>query len=304
MTTRRREAAETIREIAADVGVRARVHAQAVRPDPAPPEVAVDDGVSTAIASLYKLPLAAAWADLAHTNALDPRARLLLRSGSRTPGPTGVATLVDDVELSQRDTVRLMLSVSDNTCAEAVLRLVSLERLARWLSEHGLADTTISHGSAGSLRRIIEETGGRSEAEAMARLADPRFDRGTSEYDAALASSSTARELTSILRILWGDERYAWVRESMRRQAWRHRIGSGFPHDDVDVAGKTGTLGRLRHEAAVVHFPQEYPVAVAVLTDSIRPEIHQPRVDNAIGAIARTAVNALRRPVEVGRGAG
>ena len=73
MTTRRREAAETIREIAADVGVRARVHAQAVGPDPAPPEVAVDDAVPTAIASLYKLPLAAAWADLAHTNALHGR---------------------------------------------------------------------------------------------------------------------------------------------------------------------------------------------------------------------------------------
>ncbi len=86
------------------------------------------------------------------------------------------------------------------------------------------------------------------------------------------------------------------VREAMRRQVWRHRVASGFPHDDVVVAGKTGTLGRLRHEIAVVEIPGEVPVAVSVLTRSLRPESHQPRVDTAIGVIARTAVHPLRRP--------
>lgn len=81
----------------------------------------------------------------------------------------------------------------------------------------------------------------------------------------------------------------------MRLQAWRHRIGSGLPHDDVTVAAKSGTLGRLRQEMAVVKFPGEVPIALAVLTRSLRPEIHQPRVDAAIGAIARAVVHPLRR---------
>jgi len=99
----------------------------------------------------------------------------------------------------------------------------------------------------------------------------------------------------AVLALLWDHARHEHVRSSMRLQAWRHRVGSGFPHDDVAVHGKTGTLGRLRHEAAVVEFPGEHPVAVAVLTKSARPEIHQPRVDATIGEIARVAVTALRR---------
>lgn len=314
--TRWHDAAETIRALAADAGVHARVHARAVetttREAEAPeastpvagrrdvealePEVAVEADTPTAIASLYKPALAGAWADLVAAGEFDPVSRLRLPSRGRAPGETGVAALADDVEVSQRDAVRLMLAVSDNACAEALLDLVGLTRVAAWLAGHGLSATAVRRGSAQSLRRIIEETGGRSLSEAMSRLADPRHDRGTSEYDSAMTSSGTARELTAILRILWLGEQYDWVRESMRRQAWRHRIGSGFPHDDVGVAGKTGTLGRLRHEAAVVHFPHELPVAVAVMTVSVRPEMHQPRVDAAIGAIARTAVNALRTP--------
>ena len=80
----------------------------------------------------------------------------------------------------------------------------------------------------------------------------------------------------------------------MALQAWRHRIGSGFPHDDVTVHGKTGTLGNLRHEAAVIGFPHEHPVAVTILTRAVRNERHLPRADTAIGELARTAVTALR----------
>lgn len=289
-------AAGVVREIAADTGVHVRLCARPVGVEDPALQVAVEAGTPTPIASLYKLPLAAAWADLVRDGTLDPLARLRLPALSRAPGETGVACLADDVEASQRDVVRLMLSVSDNACAEALLELVGLHRVARWLDGCGLSPTTVRLGSAESLRRVIAETGGRSLSEAMTRLADPAHDRGTSEYDAALTSSSTAAEFTAMLCAIWPGDAYDWVKQSMRRQAWRHRIGSGFPHDDVAVSGKTGTLGRLRHEAAVVQFPLEHPVAVTVLTVSIRPELHQPRVDAAIGAMARAAVTALRVP--------
>ena len=158
-----------------------------------------------------------------------------------------------------------------------------------------LTGTRIRRGSAEGLRRIIEETGSDSLSQALAWLADPRADRDTSEYDSALASSSTAADLNGMLALLWREPRYAWVRDSMALQPWRHRVAAGFPHDDVTIAGKTGTLGRLRHEAAVVQFPYEFPVAVTVLTRSIRPENQQPRADAAVGVMARLAVNALRR---------
>jgi beta-lactamase class A len=72
-------------------------------------------------------------------------------------------------------------------------------------------------------------------------------------YEAANASASTPREMTLLLRRLWvgellSEEQTAFVRATMQRQVFLHRLASGFPHDEVRVAGKTGTFGALRHE--------------------------------------------------------
>ncbi|HYG93069.1 MAG TPA: serine hydrolase [Nocardioides sp.] len=284
---------QEISRLSADAGIRAWVHAK--RLGPAPASVDHHGSRSVPMASLYKLPLAACWSDLVAAGVLDPLARTRLDTDGRAPGPTGTSTLSDAVEVSQRDAVRLMLALSDNGAAEHLLGLVGLGRLEQWLADHGLRDTAARRGSLASWRAVAAETGGGDPALAPLRLADTDTDVRTSEYDAALSSATTAVDLVAVLALLWDHARHEHVRSSMRLQAWRHRVGSGFPHDDVAVHGKTGTLGRLRHEAAVVEFPGEHPVAVAVLTKSARPEIHQPRVDATIGEIARVAVTALRR---------
>ncbi len=283
-----------LRAVARDAGVTAWVHAARLgdRPD----QVGIGAEEPVAVASLYKLPLAVAWADLVAAGDLDPQQRLVLPAAHRAPGPTGVAMLLDDVGLSLRDAVRLMLAVSDNTAGDLLLTLVGPERLRDWLAAAGLAATVVRHGSAASLRVVQRETGAPSPALAERALADVAHEVLTSEYDAALASSSTAAEMCRVLALLWSrqDPAHALVRDALAHQAWRHRVGSGFPHDDVVVHGKTGTLGRLRHEAAVVRFPGEHPVAVTVLTRAARAERHLPRVDAAIGELARTAVLPLR----------
>jgi beta-lactamase class A len=296
--TRRERIEEELGAVAADAGVTAWVHASSVG-DP-------DDCVSwradepVAIASLYKLPLALGWASLAEAGRSDARAPLVLAPATRTPGPTGDAMLLDEVTLTQRDAVRLMLAVSDNACGDAILRLVGGERVAGVLAAHGLGQVDVRHGSAESLRIVQRDTGVPDPALAERALASVDADVSTREYDAALASAATARGICGVLEVLWAlpGEAYDVVRDAMAHQAWRHRIGSGFPHDDVALAAKTGTLARLRHEAAVVAFPDEHPVAVTVLTRSVRAERHQPRVDAAIGELARIAVSALRRPLD------
>lgn len=291
---RAQQAAEEARSIAADVGFELWAHAERLDDGSAEAGVRADEAV--AIASLYKLPLALCWSDRVAAGVLAAEDRLALPAADRAPGPTGLSALADPATLSQRDTVRLMLALSDNAAAEAVLDLVGLDGLGEWLAAQGLARTRVVRGAAASWRLVASETGGGSAATAPARLADPDRDVLTSEYDPATASASTAREMCRLLRAAWGADHHAWVRGSMALQAWRHRVGSGFPHDDVLVHGKTGTLTRLRHEAAVVEFPHEVPVAVTVLTRATRPELHQPRVDAAIGAVARVLVHALRLP--------
>lgn len=288
-----------LRSVAQDAGITAWVHATRIGgPDDGPDSrVTLAGDEPVAIASLYKLPLAAAWADLTEAGVLQPGERLLL-AGDRTPGPTGVAMLLDDVSMSMRDTVRMMLAVSDNAAGDAILDAVGPERLEQWRRHHGFHAIRIRHGSGDSLRIVQRETGAASTASAERALATIDRDVMTTEYDPILASSSTAAQICEILAHVWtgGGPAHANVRDALAHQAWRHRIGSGFPHDDVVIHGKTGTLGRLRHEAAVVAFPAEYPIAVTVLTRAARPERHQPRVDAAIGELARLAVTPLRSP--------
>lgn len=228
---------------------------------------------------------------------------VLLDARSRTPGPTGVAMLLDDVVLTARDTVRLMLAVSDNACGDALLALVGRSRVHDRLAALGLPETLVRQGSAEETRAVLRDTGAGTWAAAQRALADPDHVAETTQYDPAFASAATAAQLGQVLRVLWSRHgpAYDLVRDAMAHQAWRHRIGSGFPHDDVAVLGKTATLGVLRHEAAVVRFPHEHPVAVVVLTRSGRPERHLPAADSAVGELARLAVGPLRLPDDTAR---
>lgn len=291
----------TLAAIARDAGVTAWVHATRLTGPPG--TVSLGDTEPVAVASLYKLPLALVWADLVAAGELAATRPVRLGAGSRTPGPTGVAMLLDDVTLTARDAVRLMLAVSDNACGDAVLELVGLSRVHERLAGLGLPASLVRQGSAAETRAVLADTGTDGWAAAQRVLADPDRAVQTSQYDPAYASSATAAQLGLVLRTLWSrrDPAHDLVRDALAHQAWRHRAGSGFPHDDVLLLGKTGSLGRLRHEAAIVRFPHEHPVGVVVLTRSARPERHLPRVDAAVGELARAAVGPLRLAVEPGR---
>lgn len=283
---------------AKDAGVTVWLHATRLTGPDAQLDLNGSDPV--ALASLYKLPVALVWADLVALGQLDPSTPLPMPASDRIHGPTGVAMLLDDVTLTARDAVRLMLAVSDNACADAVIAQIGPDRLNTHLVELGLPDTVVRRGSGAVQQELMLETATTTPADADRQLADPDHDRLTRQYDAAYSSASTASDVCRVLAQLWRRDSAAHrcVRDAMALQAWRHRIGSGFPHDDVSVHGKTGTLGRLRHEAAVIGFPHEHPVAVTVLTRAVRNERHLPRVDIAIGEVARTAVNALRLHLE------
>ncbi|OLL75528.1 Beta-lactamase [Pseudonocardia sp. Ae168_Ps1] len=113
-------------------------------------------------------------------------------------------------------------------------------------------------------------------------------------------SSTTAADATALLARLWrgelaSDAGTAFARQVLSAQIWPHRLRAGFPATAA-VAGKTGTVGAVRNEVGVVTYPGEHPVAVAVFTHAARSDAAVPRADAAIGAAARTAVNAVRAP--------
>jgi beta-lactamase class A len=286
-----------IRAVFQDAGVRGWLHAVALDS----PESAIEvdaDGV-VPMASVYKLPLLVGFCRLVDLGQIDPRARLTLDPSARTAGPTGLSTFADPVTLSLRDLAVSMMTVSDNAAADALLDLVGLRRLAELLESFGLRRTWVRRGTGANLRDLQRRTGLDDPDAALAVLADNDQTDPTGVYEAANGSASSPRDMTLLLRRLWASELLSaeqteFAKATMHRQVFQHRLASGFPHDGVRVAGKTGTFGALRHEVGVVTLPGGDAFAIAVYTLAARGDFRQPRVDTAIGEAARIAVDLLR----------
>jgi beta-lactamase class A len=285
-------------DVFADAGATGWLHARPVTAEGAD-SVDVNAGRRVPIASVYKLPVAVALIRMIDRGELDGTETTTLATGDRTPGPTGISAMLDPVTMSWRDLASLMLTVSDNAAADAVLERVGVRRVAEVLDELGLRDTTISGGTADAYRLLHVDTGASTLADAFATLADDDRSLEPRAYDPLHSSAATARDMTALLAALWADTAASaagcgLIRGMMSRQVRTNRLASGFAFSEVRVAGKTGTMGALRHEVGVVQYPDETPYAIAIFTQSARAAPVQPRIDAAIGIAARLAVDHLR----------
>lgn len=290
--------AERIRAVFADAGCTGRLHAR--RCDGSAAEISIGGTDRVVTASVYKLPLLLAYCRAVDAGRLDPLARLTLTPSECTPGPTGISALHDPVTMSRRDLATSMMTVSDNAAADLLLGEIGLAAIHELLESLGLALTRLVGGTADIQRSLVRDTDTHGTAEAFSALADNDEAWTVSAYDPAYTSATTPEEMTRLLAALWrgevlSGEQTDFARAVMRRQVWPHRIAAGFPHRGVAVAGKTGTIGIIRNEVAVVEFPGEHPVAVAVFTRAARADPALPAVDAAIAEAARIAVTELRR---------
>ncbi|QFZ22694.1 serine hydrolase [Saccharothrix syringae] len=277
--------AARIRAAFADAGVTGHLHAVDLdRPDR---EVCVGADRRVVLASVFKVLLVVAL----HHSDLDPTTRLTL-DHHRATGPTGIGAMLDPVTMSLRDLAHLAITVSDNAAADAlvdVLGLGSLNALARDL---GLRDTEVVH-RAGEFTAVIAEDA--RPATLPAALADPVVLARLRALDPDRTTRGTPRDLTRLLAHAWAHDGCAPVRRLMGLQVWPHRLASGFPFDDVRVAGKTGSLPTVRNEVGVVEYPDGGRYAVAVFTRSASTAFTLPAADAVIGTAARLAVEHLRR---------
>ncbi|MHA4850192.1 serine hydrolase [Rhodococcus sp. MSC1_016] len=289
-----------IRDVFADAGCIGWLHARRVGPtDDGVPAVSVDGDDLVVTASVYKLPLLVALCRAFDAGTLSPTSTVRVNPADCTPGPTGVSMFRDPVVMSWRDLALSMMTVSDNAAADLVLGGVGLDAVDKVLTDLCLTRTRIVGGTADAHRKLVIDSHAHTTAEAFAALADNDDAWTVSAYDPSYASATTPQEMTALLDAIWTDRAVSpvqgeFIRQVMAAQVWQHRIRSGFPYADVTVAGKTGTIGAIRNEAAVVTFPGEIPVAVAVFTRAARADPLLPVVDQAIGRAAQIAVSELR----------
>ncbi|MCP2322912.1 beta-lactamase class A [Hamadaea flava] len=251
------------------------------------------------IASIVKVLLVLEFARQVAAGQLDPAERVVVRAADRLGG-WGTAGCADDVELSLRDLAYFAMSVSDNTAADLLAQRVGPDLLPVLAAELGLPRTQVIGSPRQVLESLFADVGAR-DADEFARvfgdLPDDQI-RALRVYDPARTNSSTPRELTRLLTLIWHDQAgppaaCAMVRDWMSRQLSRTRLPSGFP-PSVRVAGKTGTLPGLHLEAGVVEYPDGGRYAVAIGARTRRPDTRGIDVDLAIGQAARTAVDTLR----------
>ncbi|WP_157250435.1 serine hydrolase [Nonomuraea typhae] len=246
------------------------------------------------IASVFKVPLLVALCRQADQGSLDLGELVRVPVAGRTSGPTGLSAMRDEVTISLRDLAYLMIAVSDNASADVLVERVGLDTVNAMLAGFGLTGTRVPMSGAQMLDSLDEDAGHPWPFQDLDELARMRA------LDPEHTNSGTPRELTRLFAMIWRDEAAspelcAWMREVFGLQVWPHRLAAGFPYDDVDVSGKTGTLPTIRNEAGVVEYPDGGRYAVAVFTRSFSPAVNQPRADAVIGTAAHMAVDHLRR---------
>jgi beta-lactamase class A len=291
------EALARIEAVFRDAGVTGFMHAADVDSGR---EIGLRGDEPVVLASVFKVPLLVAFFRQAAAGLLDPAEPVTLPPGGRTDGPTGVSVMRDEVRMSLRDLCYTMIAVSDNAAADVLYARVGPEAIGATIEAMGLRRTRVVADARGLHDHMLRDAGVGSLAELWPRLDEPGLLPALGVLDPARTNSSTPREMTRLLSLIWRDEACPPEEcEQMRRllslQVWPHRLSSGFPYDDVRVSGKTGTLPTLRNEVGVVEYPDGGRYAVAVFTRSLVPVAVQPEADAAIGTAARLAVEALRR---------
>jgi len=295
MSVRLTAAEARIRAAFAAAGVHGWLHVCDV--DRPKHQVGVDPDHPVVLSSVFKLAVLVELNRRADAGDLDLTEAVSVHQ--RTAGTAGLAAMSDPVTMSLRDLAYLMIAVSDLAAADVLFDRLGGPAIDTALRELGLRATRIQGCSRDLVAAMMRDTGAVSPADLADRLRAPEVVATLSVLDPRRTSASTPRDMTRLLRSIWRDEAAApkscaAMRRVLSLQVWPHRLASGFPSDEIGVAGKTGTLPTVRNEVGVLDYPDGRRYAAAVFTRAESTAMTLPQADAVIGTAARIAVDALR----------
>jgi beta-lactamase class A len=261
-------------------------------------------------ASVSKVQIALAVEDAVATGALDGTQQRTLSPIARTAGPVGISLLRDEVRMSVRDLVTMMLTISDNVATDELVAMVGVDRINQLTTRLGLTATRIAHGGLRVMLDTMAREAGFADYPALAAhdpaVRPPSWEQvrwllhHSAALDPAKGWCTTASETVRLLQAIWTDTAAtpiacAAVRDRMAQQLTRHRIASGFDSDVIVAAKSGGLMGLVRNEVGVVTFPDRRPYVTAIFTRSTPHTTTDPaRIDAGIGRIARALIDELR----------
>ena len=191
-------------------------------------------------ASLPKLALLLEVLQLAHAGEFSLTDKIKVRDSQKVGGCGALKSFPGDVEIEIQTLCRLMITISDNTATNALLRLVGFPRLAEDFAKMGLFKTR--------LERCYFD----SEAEA----------RG-------LVNEVCPGEIGMLLEQIYRrefccEEVSAKAEEILLLQQIRHKI-PGYIGRSKKIANKTGESENVTHDGAIVF--AEKPFVLVICSD-------------------------------------
>lgn len=271
-------------------------------------EVDVEADAPVVAASVIKLLVAVEAERQFAAGGLDPRERVSMPPAGRTPGPTGFSLYRDEIEVSARDLVVAMLTISDNVATDALLARLGIEACNKTARGLGLTGTVIVADLRTMIEGLAHAAGFASWPELAAELARATpgelrvlQDRvhGCAALDPQRTTRTTARDMCRLLRAIWSDHAApagscARLRGLMSRQLTRERLATGFG-PPVRVSAKSGGLiGVVRNEVGVIDYPDGHWYAAAVFTQAWSSSVEAGAINAAIGQAAAKAIGLLR----------
>ncbi len=278
-------------------------------------EIGLDAAAPAVAASVIKVLIAVEVQRQLAAGRLDATERVLLPASARTPGPVGFSLYQDAVELSLRDLVVAMLTLSDNVAADTLLERVGINACNTTAKELGLADTVVVSDLHTMIAGLAHDAGF-ADWDTMDRWAEgeqPAADRDAMTtrlltaraLDPATTTRTTARDMCILLSAIWTDRATdangcAPIRRLMAAQLTRQRLATGFGPPARVAAKSGGLVGVVRNEVGVVSYPGGPWYAVAVFTSALHPRVDGRAVDTAIGRAAAIAVEAASTAIPTG----
>ena len=267
-------------------------------------EIGIDPETVVPLASLVKVPLAAAVLDRVAEGELSEGAQLHLAGGGGDEiGPAGLTRFRFPATIALADVVYLSTCLSDNVAADALFDLVEPARVTQYVRGLGITDLTVRHRLSDLTETPAEAL---VETPALAQTlaahgGTPSGGHRVRQLDSARASAGTARACVDLLELLWttpgpvAPEVSRRVRELMALHVVsRQRLWPDFASDATTWSSKTGTLLNHRHEIGVVEHAGGERYAVAALTASRVSAAIQPAAEATMASVARRLRDHLR----------
>ena len=187
----------------------------------------------------------------------------VLKAEEKAPGSGVMLNLHDGIELTLNDLIYLMISISDNTATNLLIRMVGMEAVNKTMQALGMENSNL--GREMKNRAAIEgEEENWAAAEDYTRIVQTILD-GSAASAAACAA----------------------MRAQLQLQQTRRRIARYLPQDDdIEWGSKTGSIKDVTNDAGYVK-TDKGQLLIAVFCENMAD---QHRGEQMIGEISRAAM--------------